>query len=127
MPAGGGAPRDPSSPGALARPRDLHDCIEWAASQPWSSGKVGLLGISYYAINQWHVAGLHPPHLTAMIPWEGFADFYRDFSYHGGIGSDMKKVWFRRTITTVQHGLGDAVRREPAHGRARGGTRDPHR
>jgi len=25
------------------------DVVEWAASQPWSSGKVGLLGISYYA------------------------------------------------------------------------------
>ena len=75
--------------------KDLHDCIEWAGGQPWSYGKVGLLGISYYAINQWHVAGLQPPHLAAMIPWEGFADFYRDFSYHGGIGSDMKKVWYR--------------------------------
>lgn len=25
------------------------DVVEWAAVQPWSSGKVGLLGISYYA------------------------------------------------------------------------------
>ena len=57
---------------------DLHDCIEWAAAQPWCSGKVGLLGISYYAITQWLVAGLRPPHLTAMIPWEGVSDFYRD-------------------------------------------------
>lgn len=86
--------------------RDLHDCIEWAGTQAWSNGKVGLLGISYYAINQWQVAGLQPPHLAAMIPWEGFADFYRDMNYHGGIGSDMKDVWYRRTITTVQHGLG---------------------
>jgi predicted acyl esterase len=95
---------DPWSP---RETRDLHDCIEWAAVQPWCSGKVGLLGISYYAINQWHVAGLRPPHLTAMIPWEGFADSYRDLAFHGGIASDMKRVWFRRTITTVQHGLGE--------------------
>jgi uncharacterized protein len=86
--------------------RDMHDCIEWAGTQAWSNGRVGLLGISYYAINQWQVAGLQPPHLAAMIPWEGFADFYRDLCYHGGIGSDMKDVWYRRTITTVQHGLG---------------------
>jgi putative CocE/NonD family hydrolase len=46
--------------------------IEWAASQPWSSGKVGLAGISYYAINQWAVAALAPPHLAAICPWEGF-------------------------------------------------------
>ncbi len=95
---------------------DLRTCIEWAAAQPWSDGKVGLLGISYYAINQWHVAGLQPQHLTAMIPWEGFADFYRDFSYHGGIGSDMKKVWYRRTITTVQHGLGNRAATNPNTG-----------
>ena len=86
--------------------RDMHSCIEWAGTQAWSNGKVGLLGISYYAINQWHAAGLQPPHLAAMIPWEGFADCYRDLCYHGGIGSDMKDVWYRRTITTVQHGLG---------------------
>ena len=96
--------------------KDLYDCIEWAAAQQWSNGKVGLLGISYYAINQWQVAALQPPSLAAMIPWEGFADFYRDFSYHGGIASDMKKVWYRRTITTVQHGLGDRVARNPNTG-----------
>jgi uncharacterized protein len=96
--------------------RDLYDCIEWAAAQPWSNGKVGLLGISYYAINQWQVAALQPPSLAAMIPWEGFADFYRDFSYHGGIASDMKNVWYRRTITTVQHGLGERSARNPNTG-----------
>ena len=68
-----------------ARCIDLRDCIEWAGTQPWSNGKVGLLGISYYAVNQWQVAALSPPHLAAMIPWEGFSDFYRELSYHGGI------------------------------------------
>ncbi|MGH9894353.1 MAG: CocE/NonD family hydrolase, partial [bacterium] len=33
--------------------KDFHDCIEWAAVQEWSNGKVGLNGISYYAMNQW--------------------------------------------------------------------------
>jgi predicted acyl esterase len=86
---------------------DFHDCIEWAASQPWSSGKVGLLGISYYAITQWLVAGTQPPHLAAMIPWEGVSDFYRDMFYHGGMLCQAVDTWYRRTITTVQHGLGE--------------------
>ena len=94
-------------PYATRGTRDLHDCIEWAADQPWSSGKVGLLGISYYAITQWLVAGLQPPHLTAMIPWEGVSDFYRDMFYHGGMLCQSVDTWYRRTITTVQHGLGD--------------------
>ena len=51
--------------------KDFYDCIEWAGVQPWSNGKVGLNGISYYGINQWHVASLQPPHLAAMCVWEG--------------------------------------------------------
>ena len=48
--------------------------------QPWSNGKVGLLGISYYGMNQWQVAALQPPHLAAICPWEGAADFYREMT-----------------------------------------------
>ena len=43
--------------------------------------------ISYFAMTQWLVANLKPPSLKAMIPWEGAADMYRDFGYHGGIFS----------------------------------------
>ena len=46
---------------------DLYECIEWAGIQPWSSGKVGLTGISYYAMNQWQVAGRQPLHLAAIL------------------------------------------------------------
>jgi predicted acyl esterase len=67
---------------------------------------VGLLGISYYAINQWHVASLQPPHLAAMIPWEGAADWYRDMTYHGGILCTFWANWFKKQVMTVQHGLG---------------------
>ena len=64
---------------------DFYDAIEWAAAQPWCNGNVGLSGISYYAINQWFVANLNPPSLKAIIPWEGFADLYRDALFHGGL------------------------------------------
>ena len=47
--------------------KDFYDCIEWAGEQPWSNGKVGLNGISYYGINQWHVASLQPPHLATLL------------------------------------------------------------
>ena len=55
--AAGGARPGYIEPYATRGTKDFHDCIEWAAAQPWSSGKVGLLGISYYAITQWLVAG----------------------------------------------------------------------
>src|SRR6266498_1713362 len=69
---------DPSCP---RETDDLYQCIEWAGTQQWSNGKVGMLGISYYASNQWRVAGKHPPHLAAIIPWEGQNDRYRDSGY----------------------------------------------
>jgi uncharacterized protein len=86
--------------------KDLYDCIEWAAAQPWSNGKVGINGISYYAMNQWQVGALKPPHLAAMCVWEGAADYYRDLARHGGILCEFLNSWFNRQVVRVQHGLG---------------------
>jgi len=87
--------------------RDFHDCIEWAGVQRWSNGKVGLNGISYYGINQWHVASLQPPHLAAMCIWEGAADWYRDMTHHGGILCTFWANWYDMQVTTVQYGRGE--------------------
>jgi len=95
---------------------DLYLCIEWAASQPWSNGKVGMLGISYYATNQWRVAQKHPPHLAAIIPWEGRNDGYRDNTYHGGILSEFQKRWAKHQVADVQYGRGDKARKNPITG-----------
>lgn len=86
--------------------KDFHDCIEWAGTQPWSNGKVGANGISYYAMNQWQVAALQPPHLAAICVWEGAADFYRDLAHHGGILCSFARTWFPSQIVSVQNGLG---------------------
>lgn len=95
---------DPRSP---RENQDYYDLIEWAGAQPWSNGKVGLLGISYLAINQWSVAALNPPHLAAICPWEGFWDHYRDNSHHGGIlSSSFMKGWWPRQVLSNQHGNG---------------------
>jgi uncharacterized protein len=87
--------------------KDFYNCIEWAGVQPWSSGKVGLNGISYYGMNQWHVATLQPPHLAAMCIWEGSADWYRDMTHHGGILSTFFANWYDMQVKTVQYGLGE--------------------
>ncbi|KAL1887191.1 hypothetical protein Sste5346_010366 [Sporothrix stenoceras] len=89
------------------------DVIEWAASQTWSSGKVGLLGISYYAGSQWRVAALRPKGLTCIIPWEGMSDYYRDRCRHGGILSNtFISFWWNRQVVTNQYGRpGRAARR----------------
>jgi uncharacterized protein len=109
------------SPGYLDifSPRETSDfaaCIEWAGTQPWSNGKVGLNGISYYAINQWLVAGLQPPHLAAMCAWEGAADAYRDWHRHGGILSTFTARWYPSQVFPVQHGYGLRGERDPNSG-----------
>jgi predicted acyl esterase len=85
--------------------RDFFDAIEWAGVQKWSNGKVGLLGISYYAAGQWMVASLKPPHLAALLPWQGAADFYRDRTRHGGMFvAGFTQRWWTRNIIRNQHG-----------------------
>jgi predicted acyl esterase len=96
--------------------KDFYDCIEWAGVQPWSNGKVGLDGISYYGINQWHVASLQPPHLAAMCIWEGAADWYRDMTHHGGILSTFWENWYDMQVKTVQYGAGERGKRSRVHG-----------
>src|SRR6516164_6338698 len=92
---------------------DVYQCIEWAGIQPWSNGKVGMLGISYYAINQWAVAAKHPPHLAAIIPWEGFNDEYRDFAYHGGILNQFQEIWAKHQVANIQYGQGERAKKNP--------------
>jgi len=96
--------------------KDFYDCIEWAGVQPWSNGKVGLNGISYYGINQWHVASMQPPHLAAMCVWEGAADWYRDMTHHGGILSTFWENWYDMQVKTVQYGAGERGKRSRVHG-----------
>jgi uncharacterized protein len=79
-----------------AESEDYHDLIEWAAGQPWCSGKVGLGGVSYLALSQYGAAATQPPSLAAICPWEGFTDPYRDLLFPGGVREDgFVKVWAR--------------------------------
>ncbi|KAL1891089.1 hypothetical protein Sste5346_007915 [Sporothrix stenoceras] len=81
------------------------DVVEWAAEQKWSTGKVGLLGISYYAGSQWRVAARQPKGLSAIVPWEGMSDYYRDRCRHGGIlANAFIKFWWNRQVITNQYG-----------------------
>ncbi|MGH7225148.1 MAG: CocE/NonD family hydrolase, partial [Gemmataceae bacterium] len=96
--------------------QDLYQCIEWAGIQPWSTGKVGVNGISYYAMNQWTVGAMCPPHLAAMCIWEGSSDYYRELCRHGGILSNFFKSWFGRQVLRVQHGVGNRGCKSPITG-----------
>ena len=78
--------------------KDFHEVIEWAGTQSWSNGSVGLNGVSYLAITQWYAATNDPPHyLKAIIPWEGNTDPFREVLYHGGIPETVfTRFWVNR-------------------------------
>ncbi len=101
-----------SDPGGWQETLDFYDSIEWAARQAWSSGNIGTSGISYHATTQWRVAGLQPPSLKAIIPWEGWGDCYRDASFHGGIFQlYYLATWYATQM--AHHLLGDPQEYNP--------------
>jgi predicted acyl esterase len=104
---------DPYSP---VETRDYAEAIEWAGTQHWSNGKVGLLGVSYLASKQWQVAALQPKHLAAIAPWEGCCDFYREWSRHGGLRTRFPVDWWPRQVIPNQHGNADSPYRDPDTG-----------
>jgi putative CocE/NonD family hydrolase len=99
--------------------QDFHDRIEWAGTLPWSNGKVGLAGISYYAQKQ--VAATQPPHLAAMCIWEGFSDWYRDHARHGGILCTFGEQWYEHVVAPVQYGRGTNGLTNPVTGQLASG------
>jgi putative CocE/NonD family hydrolase len=94
---------------------DVYDLIEWAGAQPWSTGAVGMLGVSYLAMSQWKAAALRPPSLKAMCPWEGFTDAYRGLFRPGGIREDgFVKQWMKALKgARLAYDLAEEQRRRP--------------
>ncbi len=84
------------APFSVQQSEDYFDAIEWAGTQPWSNGNVGLWGMSYLAMTQHMVAGLQPPHLKAMIALGTDADLYNEATYGGGLfGEGFWQWWWK--------------------------------
>ncbi len=90
-----------------------YEAIEWVAKQPWCTGKVGLNGVSFLAITQWHVAacqayGGPPPSLCCISPWEGLTDVYRDIFCFGGLPEKgFPTFWWHTEVKPVISGTED--------------------
>jgi uncharacterized protein len=63
---------------------DGDDTLNWIAGQPWSDGKIGMVGGSYRGIVQWKAALSGNPHLKAIVPVVSGDDDYRDRFYSPG-------------------------------------------
>ena len=69
--------------------QDMHDLVEWAALQAWSDGKIGMIGISYFAMTQMEAAVERPPHLKAIMPVAGTFDLYDSATHHGLVSTSF--------------------------------------
>ena len=63
---------------------DGYDSVEWCASQPWSSGAVGMYGRSYVGATQWLAALSRPPSLGAIAPGITASDYHEGWTCRGG-------------------------------------------
>lgn len=69
---------------------DGYDAIEWVAAQPWSNGKIGMMGCSYVGATQHLAAMARPPHLTTIVP--------SNPSINHGIGATIYGGTFRLRV-----------------------------
>jgi putative CocE/NonD family hydrolase len=87
-----------SSPGTwepfVNEAEDGYDTVEWLAEQPWSSGKVGMIGASYLGWVQWWAARNRPPHLTTIIPNVSPPDPYFNIPYEYGAFFLLGSIWW---------------------------------
>ncbi|WP_085524197.1 CocE/NonD family hydrolase [Tuberibacillus sp. Marseille-P3662] len=63
---------------------DGYDTVEWAASLPYSTGKVGMFGLSYYGFTQLLAASARPPHLECMVPAMTLNDQRNSLAFNNG-------------------------------------------
>src|SRR3984957_10008171 len=82
---------------------DGYDTLNWIASQPWSDGKVGMIGGSYLGIAQWQVALLNNPHLKAIFPVVSGSDEYLDryYSQGGALKLGHRLLWMSQNLTPL--------------------------
>jgi putative CocE/NonD family hydrolase len=74
--------------------RDGFDVVEWVAQQPWSNGRVGMIGGSYTGTNQWFVAREKPPHLACINPNSTLARPRHELPYQqGAFRADWALSW----------------------------------
>jgi hypothetical protein len=79
---------------------DGYDAVEWLAGQPYSNGKVGMMGGSYMGWTQWTAAAQNPPHLVTMIPSVSPPDPFYNLPYEYGAFFMMGVLWWIEVVET---------------------------
>lgn len=81
--------------------RDGYDTCEWICAQPWSNGRIGMIGASYVGLTQWQAALSGAPGLQAIIPNVTAADYHEGWCYQGGAFElNFIKSWILTYLAT---------------------------
>ncbi|MGA9798767.1 MAG: CocE/NonD family hydrolase [Terriglobales bacterium] len=100
---------------SLNDPNDGADSVIWAASQPWSTGKVGTYGCSYLGGDQIELSKLQVPQHTAMIPQAaGGAYRFGNLTEGGALNLDIIAGWMRQNGSKLPHSGQDPQPLDPA-------------
>lgn len=78
---------------------DMADLVEWVAAQPWCSGEVGMIGISYFAMAQLAAACEAPEHLRAIFPVATTADPCEAVWHNGLLSNTFVSSWVAGVAT----------------------------
>lgn len=73
---------------------DGYDTLDWIAAQPWSNGRVGMFGESYYGFTQWAAVASRHPALAAIVPRNTSTAIGSDWMYHGGVFNLNTMAWW---------------------------------
>jgi uncharacterized protein len=76
--------------------QDGYETVEWAATLPYSNGKVGMFGGSYVGATQFLAAIAQPPHLAGICPNYTASNYHDGWTYQGG----AFEQWFNESWTT---------------------------
>ncbi|MBC6439499.1 MAG: CocE/NonD family hydrolase [Rhodospirillales bacterium] len=73
---------------------DALEILAWIAAQPWCTGAIGMIGISWGGFNGLQVAARKPPELKAIVTIASTDDRYADdIHYMGGVMINDNLSW----------------------------------
>lgn len=93
--------------------KDGKDTIDWMAKQPWSNGKVGMIGASYGGYVQWAAAVERPAALKCIIPQVSPPDAMRNIPYENGVFTLLPNLWWTNIVRNKQTHLERATQPLP--------------
>lgn len=68
--------------------------LDWIAAQPWSNGRVGMIGWSYGGYVQWAAAASGNPHLQALVSMVTAGGPFTDIFFHNGVPNSAIIAWY---------------------------------